>query len=89
MLGSGPIGSAPLGALPDMEVDVSQPSAEFLAIAPFGRKLKLLSLTRDGEYRFLDDVQNLHEILYSPGFRIPPEPVHQTVRALRYDTARP
>ena len=37
---------------------------EFIALALFGKKLKLVSFTGDGEYKFLDERHNLHNILY-------------------------
>ncbi len=40
------------------------PQQEFVAFALFGDKIKLVSLTPDGTYRFIDEAQNLHSILY-------------------------
>lgn len=37
---------------------------EFVALALFGDKIKLVSLTRDGTYKFIDGTQNLYSILY-------------------------
>jgi cold shock CspA family protein len=37
---------------------------EFVALALFGDKIKMVSLTPDGSYRVLDEAQNLHNILY-------------------------
>ncbi len=40
------------------------PEHEFVAFTLFGDKIKLVSLSPDGNYKFLDDEQNLHSILY-------------------------
>ena len=37
---------------------------EYIAVAAIGDKLKLVSITPDGRYRFLDSADNLHDILY-------------------------
>lgn len=37
---------------------------EFIALALLGNKIKMISLTSDGRYKFLDEVHNLHSILY-------------------------
>ena len=37
---------------------------ELIALGLFGNKIKLVSLTKDGTYRFLDDFENIHNILY-------------------------
>jgi hypothetical protein len=37
---------------------------EHIAIALFGNTIKLVSLSRDGTYRFVDNSDNLHRILY-------------------------
>lgn len=37
---------------------------EYIAFALFEDKLKVVSLSPDGTYKFLDDAQNLYEILY-------------------------
>lgn len=37
---------------------------ELVAVALFGETLKLVSLTPDGNYHFLDEAHNLHNILY-------------------------
>lgn len=47
----------------NLEVEnLSEP--EFVAFALFGDKIKVVSLTPDGSYRFLDDTQNLYNIFY-------------------------
>lgn len=38
---------------------------EFIAFALIDKKIKLVSLTKDGAYKFLDEEQNLHSILYT------------------------
>src|SRR5215213_4114385 len=45
------------------EVEAS-PKEEVIAVALFGDKMRVVSLTADGSYRFLDEAQNLHNILY-------------------------
>jgi cold shock CspA family protein len=40
------------------------PEQDYLAFALFGDKIRMVSLTADGSYRFLDQVHNLHSILY-------------------------
>src|SRR6185369_8307803 len=37
---------------------------EFVALALFGEKIKVIGLRTDGTYRFLDDAQNVHNIIY-------------------------
>src|ERR1044071_9107417 len=37
---------------------------EFIALGLFDGKIKIVSLSPDGTYRFVDDGQNLHNILY-------------------------
>jgi cold shock CspA family protein len=37
---------------------------ELIAFGLFGNKIKLVSLTKDGTYRFLDDFEKLHNIVY-------------------------
>ena len=37
---------------------------EYIALAQIGDKLRLVSLRADGSYSFLDDAQNLHNIVY-------------------------
>lgn len=42
-----------------------QPSGhEFIAFASFADRIRLVSLLPDGTYRYLDDAQNLHNIIY-------------------------
>ena len=50
---------------PAEEPPAQEPMAEpeFVALTLFGNQLKLVSITPDGEYRFLDEAQNLHNIL--------------------------
>ena len=40
------------------------PEQELVALALFGKTVKLVSLTPDGNYHFLDEGQNLHNIIY-------------------------
>ena len=42
---------------------------EFVAFGLFGNKIKLVSMTKDGSYRFLDDYEKLHNILYVASFQ--------------------
>jgi hypothetical protein len=39
-------------------------SAEMIALALFGQKIRLVSLTKDGTYKFLDERDRLHNLLY-------------------------
>lgn len=43
---------------------IQRPDDEFVAFALFGDKIRMVSLTSDGTYKFLDEIQNLHSILY-------------------------
>jgi len=40
------------------------PDEEFVALGLFGNTIRLVSLTRDGAYRFLDGFEKLHNIVY-------------------------
>lgn len=44
--------------------DEEAPKEEVIALAFFGDKMRVVSLTPDGSYRFLDEAQNLGNILY-------------------------
>lgn len=44
--------------------DSGYPEPEFVALIDVGGKLKVASITSDGKYRFLDQGQHLHSILY-------------------------
>jgi lysine biosynthesis protein LysW len=49
----------------DEDLDETGESApEYVALAYIGNKLRLISLRADGSYSFLDDAQNLHNIVY-------------------------
>jgi hypothetical protein len=49
---------------PGQSEEVDQPEDEFVALGVFGNKIKVVTLTSDGEYRFLDKASILHSILY-------------------------
>jgi hypothetical protein len=44
--------------------DIKNPEQEFIALALLGDKINLVSLTPDGTYKFIDEAQNLHSIVY-------------------------
>jgi hypothetical protein len=44
--------------------ETTSESAEMIAIGLFGRQIRLITLSEDGTYRFLDDQQRLHNLLY-------------------------
>jgi len=46
------------------EDDSHSNEEEFIGLAVFGEKIKLISLTKDGTYLFLDESHKLHNILY-------------------------
>lgn len=48
----------------ELPSDEETPEEEVIAVAFFGDKMKVVSFTPDGSYRFLDEVQNLRNILY-------------------------
>lgn len=43
---------------------VTRPEEEFIGIGLFGNKVRLISLSKDGEYSFIDGTNKLHSILY-------------------------
>jgi len=45
-------------------VEYESVTQEVVAFALFGDKIKLVSLSADGQYKFLDEEQNVHKILY-------------------------
>lgn len=46
------------------EEETSAIEDEFIGLASFGDRIRLVSLTRDGRYQFLDDSHKLNNILY-------------------------
>jgi CspA family cold shock protein len=66
----GPKGPKAINIYPQRENKEEQsaqdeiPEQDYLAFALFGDKIRMVSLTADGSYRFLDQVHNLHSILY-------------------------
>lgn len=48
----------------ELPSDEESPEEEIIAVALFDDKMRVVSLLPDGSYRFLDEVQNLHNILY-------------------------
>ena len=54
------------GALtaPDTKEPEQAQQSELLALALFGKSIRLVSLTPDGTYRFIDDFAQLHNIYY-------------------------
>ena len=48
----------------ELPSDEESPKEEIIAVAFFGDKMRVVSFAPDGSYRFLDEVQNLRNILY-------------------------
>lgn len=48
----------------DEESEYKPKEQDLIALALFGNKIKLVALNQDGNYRFLDEEQNLHRIIY-------------------------
>jgi hypothetical protein len=49
---------------PKQEASQASQTDEFVAIGEFDGKLRLVTLSKDGTYRFLDSMQRLHSIVY-------------------------
>lgn len=48
----------------ELQRDNKSTGDEFLALALIGKNIKLVSVTPDGNYRYIDETQKLHNILY-------------------------